>query len=112
MKNRIHVFSVFILVTVIVIVESLAQCCLKKYDNGDHFMWFGLGALLYLGVVIILSKALRKEKMAIVNILWGALSAVLLTAFAYVLFNEKLNWVQMVGIVVTLLGIALIYHTD
>jgi multidrug transporter EmrE-like cation transporter len=112
MKDSIHILSVFVLVITIVIVETLAQCCLKKYDNGEHFLWFGLGAVLYLGVVIVLSKALRKEKMAIINILWGALSAVFLTAFAYVIFNEKLNWVQMVGIVVTLLGIALIYHTD
>lgn len=112
MKNSVQILSVFVLVTTIVIVETLAQCCLKKYDAGAHFIWFGLGAVLYLGVVIVLSKALRKEKMAIVNILWGALSAVFLTAFAYVIFNEKLNWVQVVGIVVTLLGIALIYHTD
>ena len=112
MKDSIHILSVFVLVITIVIVETLAQCCLKKYDNREHFLWFGLGAVLYLGVVIVLSKALRKEKMAIINILWGALSAVFLTAFAYVIFNEKLNWVQMVGIVVTLLGIALIYHTD
>jgi multidrug transporter EmrE-like cation transporter len=103
---------VFLLVTMIVIVEALAQCCIKKYDNGDHFIWFGLGAILYLVVAVVLSKALSREKMALVNILWGALSAVFLTAFAYVIFNEPINWVQMVGIVVTLLGIALIYHTD
>lgn len=112
MDKQVQVFSVFILVTAIVIVETLAQCCIKKYDNGEHFMWFGLGAVLYLVVALILSKTFRQEKMAIVNILWGAISAVLLTAFAYVIFNERLNWVQMVGIVVTLLGIALIYHTD
>lgn len=112
MRPNINVLSVFLLVTTIVIVETLAQCCIKKYDNGDHFVWFGLGAILYLVVAVVLSKALRKEKMALVNILWGALSAIFLTAFAYVIFNERLNWVQMVGIVVTLLGIALIYHTD
>lgn len=112
MQTSCHILQVLLLVVIIVIVEGLAQGCIKKYDNGESMLWFFTGALLYMLIVLVLSRALKKEKMAIVNILWGAISAILISIFAYVAFQEKLNKYQILGIVITLVGIALIYKHD
>jgi multidrug transporter EmrE-like cation transporter len=102
---------VLLFVLAIVVIECAAQYCLKKYAKCEGYQWFVLGVAIYSVVAFLLVLCFDYEKMAIVNIMWGSLSALILTFMAYYFYGEKLTWQQILGIIVILIGTWLI-HTS
>ena len=98
-------------VLVIVIVENMAQFCLKKYQSCNALYWYILGVVFYAAIAFLLVMSFRYEKMAIVNIMWGGLSALILTLVAYFFYGEELTYIQILGIVIILIGTAML-HLD
>jgi multidrug transporter EmrE-like cation transporter len=102
---------VLLFILAIVIIECAAQYCLKRYAKCEGYQWFILGIITYSVVAFLLVLSFDYEKMAIVNIMWGSLSALILTLVAYYFYDEKLSWKQILGIIVILIGTWLI-HTS
>lgn len=95
----------------IVLIECGAQYCLKKYEKCKLFYWFIFGVLIYGIIAYILVLSFKYEKLAIVNVMWGGLSALILTLMAYYFYGEKLSWKQILGIIVIIAG-TLILNTS
>jgi small multidrug resistance pump len=93
-----------IFVLTIVFIECAAQYCLKKYLESNIILWFVLGVVIYGCIAYLLTLSFSYEKLAIVNIMWGAFSALVLSLMAYYFFNEPLTYTQIAGIVVILIG--------
>lgn len=98
-------------VLVIVIVENMAQFCLKEYQKCNALYWYLMGVVLYGAIAFLLVLSFKYEKMAIVNIMWGGLSALILTLVAYYFYGEELSKLQILGIVIILIGTAML-HLD
>lgn len=96
-------------VIAIVFVECAAQYCLKKYASSKLVYWYILGVLIYGVIAYLLVMSFAYEKMAIVNIMWGGLSALILSLMAYFFYNEELTMKQIVGIVIVLVGTWLLH---
>lgn len=96
-------------VIAIVFVECAAQYCLKKYASSKVAYWYLLGVLIYAIIAYLIVLSFGYEKMAIVNIMWGGLSALILSLMAYFFYNEELTMKQIVGIVIVLVGTWLLH---
>jgi small multidrug resistance pump len=108
MQTIYHFIYIIAYVLIIVIIECLAQICLKKYANEKSIYLLLLGAFIYAIIAYLLVLSFSLEKMAIINVLWGGISAIFLTLLAYYIYNERINIYQMLGIVVVLIGTTLI----
>lgn len=102
------ILYLLLLVVIIVCLENASQYFLKYYTTDKKVHFFIYGVILYAFVAYVLTLTFKYEKMVIVNILWGGISALLLTAMAYVLFDEKLTAREIIGILVIFAGIFII----
>ena len=67
------------------------------------------GSLLYgLGVGPLLSWAVKYEGIGIVNFMWNILSTVIGFAIGIYVYKERLRKLQLLGVVLSLTGLALI----
>jgi multidrug transporter EmrE-like cation transporter len=107
--TQIDFVYVSFLILLIVFAEGCAQYCLKKYSNNKEVLWFLMGAFIYGIIAYFLVLSFGFEKLAIVNIMWGAFSAVILTFMAYYFYDETLTWTQIAGIVVIFIGTVLLH---
>jgi multidrug transporter EmrE-like cation transporter len=107
--TQIEFLYIIALVLIIVLVECLAQYCLKKYSQNNLIFWYVLGVLTYGIIAYLLVLSYNFEKLAIINIMWGALSAFILTLMAYFFYNETLTYTQILGIIVILFGTWLLH---
>lgn len=107
--TQVEFLYVSLFVILIVFVEGCAQYCLKNYSKTKTFYWFLLGALIYGLIAYLLVMSFEFEKLAIVNIMWGAFSALVLTLMAYYFYDETLSWKQILGIIVILIGTVLLH---
>lgn len=108
MKPVYHFAYILTYVLIIVIIECFAQMCLKRYAAEKSIYYFLIGAFIYAIIAYLLVLSFSLEKMAIVNVLWGGISAIFLTLLAYYLYNEKINVLQLSGIFIVLVGTTLI----
>jgi multidrug transporter EmrE-like cation transporter len=66
-------------------------------------------SLIYaLGVVPLLTQALKYQGIGIVNFIWNILSTVVGFAVGMYFFGEKIHGMEQLGILVCLIGLALI----
>ena len=107
--TQIEFLYVSLFVLIIVLAEGCAQYCLKNYSKTNTLYWFILGALIYGIIAYLLVISFEFEKLAIVNIMWGAFSALILTTMAYYFYDETLTWTQIAGIIVILFGTILLH---
>jgi multidrug transporter EmrE-like cation transporter len=64
--------------------------------------------LFGLGVVPMLSKTLKYEGIGMVNFFWNFFSTILGFLIGVYFFNERLHYLQLIGVVLSLAGIGLI----
>jgi len=57
---------------------------------------------------IFFSLSLKYETTAVLNVLWVAVSIILVTVFSYMLFKEPISLIQLIGFFVIIFGIILI----
>jgi multidrug transporter EmrE-like cation transporter len=107
--TQIDFLYVCLLTLLIVFAEGCAQYCLKKFSKNNEVLWFLLGAFIYGIIAYLLVLSFGFEKLAIVNIMWGAFSAIILTFMAYYFYDETLSWTQIVGIGIIFIGTVLLH---
>ena len=87
------------------IVESSALTLLKI---GGLKQIIGASLIFGLGVVPLLSMSLKYEGIGIVNFVWNVLSTISMFVIGIYFFNEKVENLQLIGIIITLIGLALV----
>ncbi|PJJ61633.1 DMT family transporter [Compostimonas suwonensis] len=93
-----------------IIGEVIATSFLKvaSGENARWWAWLVIGAG-YVFAFAMLSQSLSKGvPLAIGYAIWAAVGVVLVTLVSWLLFDESLSWVQIVGIVLVVGGVGLL----
>lgn len=87
---------------------------LVKQVSQRHFtpLLILVSIVLYALQPLIFYAALRMQGLAVVNLLWNVLSSILVTTVALLYFREKLTPIKLVGVVFSILAIALLAIGD
>ena len=102
----IYVYIV-IIVILLTTIETFSQYNLKLFNKSNSIYYFLLGALGYVIISAILSYLFGFEKMGIVNNMWNVCSSMSIVIVGYLFFKEKLSTVQLIGVILGILGVAL-----
>jgi multidrug transporter EmrE-like cation transporter len=92
-------------VTLVSLVEAPALTLLRM---GGLNRMITASAIYALAVVPLLSIALQYEGIGMVNFFWNILSTLLMFAIGIFMFKEKVSNIQLVGIILSLLGLSLV----
>ena len=104
--------SLIILITTIILVEIFSQYLIEKSIKGDNTLLY-LGILFYALVGYIYYLILKSgEKLAVANSIWNAMSTVGIAIVGYFIFKQKLNFVQVIGLLLTIVGVYLITYSS
>ncbi|WP_241646195.1 multidrug/spermidine efflux SMR transporter subunit MdtI [Rosenbergiella metrosideri] len=91
-----------------VIVEIIANVLLKL-SNGFQKKSYGILSLIaVLAAFSALGQAVKGIDLAVAYALWGGLGLLATIAFGWILFGQRLNWIGGIGILLLLLGMAII----
>ncbi len=81
----------------------------KMYSLTDKWFFILLCSLAWAVSGVFFSLSLKYEGMAIVNILWIAVSTIAATALGVLYFKEQIGFLQYVGMGVIVIGIVLLF---
>lgn len=98
-----------IYVTLILGVFDTTACLAAKFWAAGRGSWlFFLSVASFAIAGVFFAYSLKFNPVAIVNVLWVAVSVVFVTVFGVVYFKENLSIAQYVGLVLVVLGFILI----
>lgn len=90
-------------------VENGALYSLQRYAKTHEALFYVIGALIYgLAIPLLLVKTLRYGGIGSVNFLWNVVSTFSGFAIGILLFGERINNLQLMGVFVALLGVGMV----
>jgi multidrug transporter EmrE-like cation transporter len=99
------IISAALWMTVLSSVEAVALTLLRMGGTEKIIA----ASLLYgLGVVPLLLKTLDYEGIGMVNFLWNIFSTIIMFIIGIYVFKEKIHYLQIIGILVSFLGIGIV----
>ncbi len=104
MDNLIKLLICF---TALVFVEIFAEISLtKSVKTNKPNLWFTIGIFLYILVAILFwfCLKLKNGKLSILNIIWQAANIVIVAILGFLIFKEKLNLFQILGLILVVIG--------
>ena len=96
-------------VSLATIVESSALSLLRM---GSPLQTAGASLIFAVGVVPLLSMAVKYEGIGMVNFFWNILSTIIMFAIGAIFFKEKIAHLQLIGIILSLLGLGLVISAE
>ena len=101
-----------ITVLAIVLCESIAMSCIKKYNvtNSSNYMIYAVSA--YAAVCFFLNKSLNYNGIAKVNVIWSGLSVLASTLLGVMFFKEKLHGHNYLAIFLITSGVMILKTTE
>jgi multidrug transporter EmrE-like cation transporter len=106
MKN----FSlIFIILVSLVILEIIAEVCIKEYDKSSKTKLILIGVFLYLFIPLLFLALIKQtDELIIANALWQVSNIILVAIVGYFYFKEKLSKYQWAGIVLSIFVVGLL----
>jgi multidrug transporter EmrE-like cation transporter len=98
-----------IILAFLIIAETSAQYFLQKYIKIPNSIYFIVGIALYAVVGAIYYVLLNTGKhLALANSLWNAGTEISVALLGFIFFKQKLTHRQIVGLIITIIGINLL----
>jgi multidrug transporter EmrE-like cation transporter len=104
--------EVFLLIIFIVLLECLAQGCLKQSYITNDKKFLCVSVLSYLVICLLLVKTYAYKGVGIVNLIWSCLSILFVIATGIIFFHEELTKNDMIGTGLILTGLYFVYMKD
>ena len=102
-------YKTWILLILIIFLETLAQYFLERKVKTKDVKYLLSGIVAYAGVAYIYYLMLKAgSKLAIANAFWNAGTGLTVTIVGWLMFGQKLTMRQLVGLVVTTIGITIL----
>jgi len=102
-------FYLVIVVLAICIMECIGQSCLKAmFENPTRIHMFIAGVVSYGIVCYLLVLSYRYKSMGLINVLWSGMSVLAMLTAGALFFHERITPIDIMGVILTLAGIALI----
>ncbi|MBT5016499.1 hypothetical protein HN748_03470 [Candidatus Peregrinibacteria bacterium] len=95
-------------IVLITLFDLAGTICAKYYSLHKHPGFLIATVLFFGGAGFVFAKSLKYEGMAITNVLWIALSIIIVTLIGYFAFKEEIAIIQLIGIGVILIGLILV----
>lgn len=90
-------------------VEIFGDFCLRWFAQTGIMDYFWGGIAGYIGVVYFLIRSFRHDNVLYVNGMWDGISGIIESLAAFFILGDRLeNPIQYVGLVLTVIGIALL----
>ena len=105
--------NLLFIIILIVIFETTAIMCVKKYHRDQCIEYFFLAIFLYSIVCYLFHLSLSyNDSAGINNVIWSGLSVFLVTVAGVLFFKEKLHWHDIIagGLITT--GIVIFKITE
>lgn len=84
--------GIITIILLIVLCETTAMSCVKKYHGGDGSFYFIIAILFYALVCILLSHSLDyKNSIGMVNVAWSGLSVLAVALTGVLAFKETVH---------------------
>ena len=99
----------FLLIFTIVFFESIAQYHIKKSKLKRNYLYLLIAIFSYSVVCLLLDKCYDFDGMGITNFVWSILSIVTMLSVGYLLFDEKITNYDIIGMVLSVIGLYLIF---
>jgi small multidrug resistance pump len=94
---------IFLLITIL--AETVAVIFMKL-SNGFQQKYYALLAIIsYTASFIFLTLALKQLPAGIANAIWAGASTLLVAVAGIYIFNEKLNWLQILSMLFIMVGL-------
>ncbi|MFH0837803.1 MAG: EamA family transporter [Patescibacteria group bacterium] len=98
----------YLLIVIIALLDLFAEYIGKLWVLGGRSVYLWLTVLGFGAAGLFFAQSLKYEGVAIANILWIALTAILVTLMGYFVFKEQLSTTNLIGIGVVIVGVILI----
>ena len=98
----------YLLIAALNTLDLLGIVAAKFFSLNKNPILLAATTLCFAGAGYFFAKSLQYQGAAITNILWIAISVLLVTAVGYFLFKQRITPVQFTGIVLILVGLILI----
>ena len=99
-----------LLLGMVIAVESIALYSLQKYQKSQNKNFMMISMLVYgIAVPVLLYKMLKYEGIGMVNFCWNVGSTLMGFTIGILLFKEKVNNLQWMGVMLGILAFGLIY---
>jgi len=101
--------SPFYLYIILALICDVSAIVSSKFYSLTHNSLYLVGSIIGLGLTgFFFCKSLNYEGVAIANITWSALSAILITLIGYFYFKENLSLLQGIGMGIIVIGLILV----
>ncbi|MFA6305408.1 MAG: SMR family transporter [Candidatus Gracilibacteria bacterium] len=98
----------YVLIAILNTLDLAAILCAKFWSTSKNPIFLALTILLFGGAGLCFALSLRYEGIAITNILWIAISVILVTIVGYFFFKETITLLQFLGIALITAGLVLV----
>ena len=104
---------IIIYILIIVLVEALAQSCLKHYTNSKDIVFFFIGIIAYGVVSYLLCKSYEIQGgLGIINLIWSGISVVTSFTIGILYFKEKFHFHDVIAVILITIGMMILKNTD
>lgn len=98
----------YLLIAAINALDLIGVISAKFWSINKNPIFLALTVLGFAGAGFFFALSLKYEGMAVTNILWIALSVILITIVGYFFFKESITMLQFAGIALITVGLVLI----
>jgi multidrug transporter EmrE-like cation transporter len=103
---------ILIYILIIVLVETLAQSCLKHYSNSKDTIFFFIGFIAYGLVSYLLCKSYEIEGgLGMINLIWSGISVITSFTIGILYFKEQFHFHDAIAILFITIGMLILKHT-
>lgn len=91
-------------------IDAIALPLIKSVSNGWSLWWMIVPVLLYGATPFIFLKALEKETLTIMNMVWDLSSDLIVTAIGLFVFAEHISPTKLLGVLFSFIGLFLMTY--
>ena len=105
--------TLILLILLISVFECMGQSCLKRlFSNPGERHLYIFAVIFYSAVCFLLLMSYRYKSMGLTNILWSGMSVIVIVSTGMVFFGETVTRMDVAGILLILMGMALVFAED
>jgi drug/metabolite transporter (DMT)-like permease len=92
------------------LIDSIALPLIKTVSLGASRWWMLVPVVLYASSPFVFLKALEKETLTVMNLVWDLTSDLVVTFIGLVVFAERLPPTKLLGVFVSFIGLFLMTY--
>jgi multidrug transporter EmrE-like cation transporter len=102
-----------LIILLIVVCETTAISCIKRFHNNSGTKYFLFAVLLYGMVCFLLHQSFYlKDSMGMVNVVWSGISVLAVALTGILIFKEKIHLHDIFAGILIVAGMSIFKYTD